>query len=393
MNRAGPQRDVGIADAYGLRGVIFRPPGPLQLAVPDPLPCTVPERPFGMREAHILEQDQLPSRAIGGKTAVGMLRERRGAAPRRRVGLIGRSGFRRAEFKDLRAGRTLGDVRVGHQRRIRRQKEAAVMKTGQWTRLPRAMNGIGVHLPPAGFVSRKECPTTIVQRLEALKGFDTAGEKPVPNSRQTGRTVAPHRMRAVVGGVERIDVLFYCHNELHYGVVAKTLHSGENGNAHANVASRGAWQDSEWESREDPGRSPKAWVPPSLSEGVPTVAYVSHANMYFIEGGEDVKSEVGHRRRIFRELDCHGKGHPFYYEDGSRPGYSSLRLPVQERIHEQEFSTGDVTGQPRGESAASVVLITIRGPFSPLPDHGPDYSRSPLPLPAAVLLDAAGKLC
>lgn len=76
------------------------------------------------------------------------------------------------------------------------------------------------------------------------------------------------------------------------------------------------------------------------AEGVPAIAFCSQANFYFIEGGEAVISEPMHRRSIFRELDYYGKGYPFWYEDGSRPDYTNLELPVQERLHAQEFSIG-----------------------------------------------------
>ena len=74
------------------------------------------------------------------------------------------------------------------------------------------------------------------------------------------------------------------------------------------------------------------------AEGVSAIAYISHANMYFMEGGENVVSDVMHRRSVFRDLDYYGKGHPFYYEDGTRPDYSKVQVPVQERIHNEEFS-------------------------------------------------------
>lgn len=76
------------------------------------------------------------------------------------------------------------------------------------------------------------------------------------------------------------------------------------------------------------------------AEGVPVIAYVSQANFYFIENGQMLISKPMHRRSIFQELDYYGKGHPFWYEDGTRPDYSNLSFPVQERIHEQEFSLG-----------------------------------------------------
>ena len=60
-------------------------------------------------------------------------------------------------------------------------------------------------------------------------------------------------------------------------------------------------------------------------------------------------SEPMHRRSIFRELDYYGKGYPFWYEDGTRPDYTNLVLPVQERIHQQEFSIGQsVLSSPNG---------------------------------------------
>ena len=85
------------------------------------------------------------------------------------------------------------------------------------------------------------------------------------------------------------------------------------------------------------------------AEGVPAIAFCSQANFYFIEGGEAVISEPMHRRSIFRELDYYGKGYPFWYEDGTRPDYTNLVLPVQERIHQQEFSIGQsVLSSPNG---------------------------------------------
>ena len=74
------------------------------------------------------------------------------------------------------------------------------------------------------------------------------------------------------------------------------------------------------------------------SEGIPIIAYTSQANMYFIEGGEALICDLMHRRSWFRELDYYGKGYPFYYTDGTRPDYSNVHVPVQERIHKQEIS-------------------------------------------------------
>jgi dTDP-4-amino-4,6-dideoxygalactose transaminase len=110
------------------------------------------------------------------------------------------------------------------------------------------------------------------------------------------------------------------------------------------------------------------------AEGVPTIAYASHANMYFIEGGEDVKSDLMHRRSIFRELDYYGKGQPFYYEDGSRPDYSNLQLPVQERIHEQEFSLGQsMLSPPDGIQEMQQIVDAFKKIF----DHIDDLKQAP----------------
>lgn len=111
------------------------------------------------------------------------------------------------------------------------------------------------------------------------------------------------------------------------------------------------------------------------AEGVPAVAYVSHANMYFIEGGEDVKSDLMHRRSIFRELDYYGKGQPFYYEDGSRPDYSNLQLPVQERIHEQEFSMGQSMLSPPNGIAEMQQIVDA---FKKIYDHIDDLKQAPV---------------
>ena len=105
------------------------------------------------------------------------------------------------------------------------------------------------------------------------------------------------------------------------------------------------------------------------AEGLPVIAYVSHANLYFIEGGESVQADLMHRRSVFRELNYHGSGFPFWYADGTRPDYSQVHVPVQERLHEQEFSLGQtLLSPPNGEREMQHVVDVFCKIFDHLPD-------------------------
>jgi perosamine synthetase len=105
------------------------------------------------------------------------------------------------------------------------------------------------------------------------------------------------------------------------------------------------------------------------AEGVPTIAYVSHANLYFVEGGESVIADLMHRRSIFRDLDYYGKGQPFYYEDGSRPDYTHVQVPVQERIDQQEFSMGQsMLSPPNGLTEMQQIVDAFHKVFDHLDD-------------------------
>jgi dTDP-4-amino-4,6-dideoxygalactose transaminase len=97
------------------------------------------------------------------------------------------------------------------------------------------------------------------------------------------------------------------------------------------------------------------------AEGVPVIAYVSHANFYFVEGGAAINAEPMHRRSIFRELDYYGKGCPFRCNQATPPSYAELSLPVQERIHEQEFSLVQPTlSGPNGEDEMKLLVEGMR---------------------------------
>jgi dTDP-4-amino-4,6-dideoxygalactose transaminase len=105
------------------------------------------------------------------------------------------------------------------------------------------------------------------------------------------------------------------------------------------------------------------------AEGVPVIAYTSQANMYFIEGGESVICDLMHRRSVFRNLDYYGKGQPFYYEDGSRPDYSKVDVPVQERIHEEEFSlVQSMLSPPNGITEMQQIVDAFKKVYDHMDD-------------------------
>jgi dTDP-4-amino-4,6-dideoxygalactose transaminase len=96
------------------------------------------------------------------------------------------------------------------------------------------------------------------------------------------------------------------------------------------------------------------------AEGVPVIAYVSHANFYFVEGGAAIHALPMHRRSIFRDLDYYGKGCPFRCNQATPPNYAELSLPVQERLHEQEFSLVQPTlSAPNGEHEMKLLADGI----------------------------------
>ena len=119
------------------------------------------------------------------------------------------------------------------------------------------------------------------------------------------------------------------------------------------------------------------------AEGVPVIAYVSHANFYFVEGGEAIDALPMHRRSIFRELDYYGKGCPFRCGDAVPPNYAELSLPVQERLHEQEFSLVQPTlSAPNGESELRLLAEGIQKVVACLDDI---RGASPEELPQEAL--------
>jgi dTDP-4-amino-4,6-dideoxygalactose transaminase len=97
------------------------------------------------------------------------------------------------------------------------------------------------------------------------------------------------------------------------------------------------------------------------AEGIPAIAYVSHANFYFVEGGEAVISPPMYRRSFFKDMDYYGKGCPFKCPYGVQPNYADLSLPVTERIHDQEFSLVQSTlSAPNGLGEMQLIVDAIK---------------------------------
>jgi len=95
-------------------------------------------------------------------------------------------------------------------------------------------------------------------------------------------------------------------------------------------------------------------------EGVPTIAYICHANRYFSPGGESITAGPIHLRTIFQELDYYGKGCPFKCPFGVEPKYEKGSLPVTERLAWQEWSLLQPTlSAPNGLREMQLIVDAV----------------------------------
>jgi dTDP-4-amino-4,6-dideoxygalactose transaminase len=95
------------------------------------------------------------------------------------------------------------------------------------------------------------------------------------------------------------------------------------------------------------------------AEGVPSIAYITHANFYFTEGGAPITAGPIHLRTIFQELNYAGKGYPFCLAK-RKPDYSKGSLPVTEWLADREFSLLQTTlSHPNGKQEMQQIVDAI----------------------------------